>query len=95
MAVDFSFTNIVNIVAQELFNGNTTIGGLVIMLAISFFTMAFLANIKAPIQYSLAPMVVLSIIFGAMGIMDMTASFLIIILCAVIIAIGARRTVGD
>lgn len=94
MAVDFSFINIVNVISQELFGGNTTVGGLVIMMAVSFLMMAVLANMKAPMQYSLAPMVILSIIFAAMGIMDTTVSFIIIIVCAVIIATTARKLVG-
>lgn len=94
MAVDFSFINIVNVISQELFGGNTTVGGLVIMMAVSFLMMAVLANIKAPMQYSLAPMIILSIIFAAMGIMDTTVSFIVIIVCAVIIATTARKLVG-
>lgn len=95
MAVDFSFVNIVNVISSELFGGNTTVGGLVIMLAVSFLMMAVLANMKAPIQYSLAPMIIMSIIFAAMGIMNTTVSFLIVIVCAVLIAATARRTIGD
>ena len=94
MAVDFDFYNIINIFSQELFGGNTTIAGLVIMLAITFIMMAILANIKAPMQYSLAPMMLLSIIFAAMNIMDMTVSFIIIILCAILMATTARSLVS-
>ena len=95
MPVDFSFINIVNVISAELFGGNTTIGGLVIMLGVAFIMMMFLAAVKAPIQYSLAPMILMSIIFAAMGIMNTTVSFLIIIVCAVLIAATARRTIGD
>lgn len=94
MAVDFSFANIVYVISQELFGGNTTVGGLVIMMAVSFIMMAILANLKAPMQYALAPMIILSIIFGAMGIMDTTVSFIVIIVCGVIVATSARRLVG-
>lgn len=95
MPVDFSFINIVNVISAELFGGNTTVGGLVIMLGVAFIMMMFLAAVKAPIQYSLAPMILMSIIFAAMGIMNTTVSFLIIIVCAVLIAATARRTIGD
>lgn len=94
MAVDFSFINIVGVISQELFGGNTTVGGLVIMLCVTFIMIAILANIKAPMQYALAPMIIMSIIFAAMGIMDTTVSFIIIIICAVLIASTARRLVG-
>lgn len=91
MAVDFDFNNIISIVAQELFGGNTTVAGLVIMLAIVFICMAFLSTIKAPIQYSLVPMIIMAVIFATMGIMDPTVSFLIIILSAVLMAATARK----
>lgn len=95
MSVDFSLVNIINVISAEFFGGNTTIGGLAIMLAVTFIMMAALANMKAPIQYSLAPMIIMSIIFAAMGIMNTTVSFLIIIICAVLIAATARRVIGD
>lgn len=94
MAVDFSFLNIVDIIAQTLFSGNTTIAGLVIMLVCAFILMAILANIKAPMEYSMAPMLILAIIFGAMGIMDTTVSFVIIIISAIVVASGARRLIS-
>lgn len=93
MAVDFNFLNIISVIGQEFFGGNTTIAGLVIMLVITFILIAILANIKAPMQYALAPMIIMSIIFAAMNIMDVTVSFIIIILCAVLMAASARRLV--
>lgn len=94
LAVDFSFINIVNVISQELFGGNTTVGGLVIMLAVAFLMMAVLANIKAPVQYSLVPVIILAIIFAALNIMDMTVSFVIIIISAVIVATGVRNMIS-
>lgn len=94
MVVDFNAINVINVISQELFGGNTTIGGLVIMMALSFIMMVILANIKAPMHYCLAPMIILSIVFAAMGIMDTTVSFVIIIICAVLVASSARRIVG-
>ena len=92
MAVDFSAINIIDVIAQELFGGNTTISGLVIMLAVTFVMMAILANIKAPAHYALVPMIILSIVFAAMGVLNYTVSFIIIIFSAVLIALAARRT---
>lgn len=94
LAVDFSFINIVNVISQELFGGNTTVGGLVIMLAVAFLMMAVLANIKAPVQYSLVPVIILAIVFAALNIMDMTVSFVIIIISAVIVATGVRNMIS-
>ena len=95
MAVDFTFNNIVQIIAQEFLGGNTTIAGLCIMLVVSFIMMAILANLRAPVVYSLAPMIILAIAFAGLGIMDTTVSFLVIILCAVVIAAQARRIASE
>ena len=91
MAVDFDFSNIMMVIAQEFFGGNTTVAGLAIMLVVAFIMMAILANIKAPVQYALAPMIILSIIFAAMGVMDTTVSFIVIIISAVLMAAASRR----
>lgn len=94
MAVDFSVANIINVIAQEAFGGNTTVAGLCVMLAVSFVMLAVLANVKAPVTYSLIPMIILSIIFAALGVMDPTVSFLIVIISAVLVATTARRLVS-
>ena len=92
--VAITFNSIINIIAQTFFDGSTTIAGLVIMLAAFFIALVVLANVKAPPVYSLVPMMILSIIFTAYGVMDTTVSFLIIILSAVMTAAMARKTVG-
>ena len=93
MAVDFTFTNIINIIANEFFMGNTTITALALMLAASLIVMMILASIKAPVSFALAPMIILSIIFNAMGMMDTTVSFVIIILSAIMMATQTRKLV--
>lgn len=95
MAVDFTITNIISVIAQTVFDGNTTIAGLAIMLLVAFIMIAILANIKAPVQYSLVPIIILAIIFASMGIMDTTVSFIVIIISAVVVATGARNLVGS
>ena len=94
MAVDFSFLNIITVISQELFGGNTTVGGLVVMMAVTFIMIAFLASVKAPMQYALAPLIIMSIVFAAMGIMNTTVSFIIIIFSAILMAATARRVIG-
>lgn len=92
--VDFSFTNIINIFAETIFGGNTTVAGLVIMCGVMFIGMAILANMKAPVQYGLVPAMIMAIIFASIGIMDPTVSFIIIIVSAVMVAMTARRMVS-
>ena len=92
--VDFTFSNIINVFAETMFGGNTTVAGLIIMCGVMFIGMAILASIKAPVQYGLVPAMMCAIIFAAMGIMDPTVSFLVIIISAVMVAMTARKMVS-
>lgn len=90
MTVDFSVTGIIDILSQSFFGGNSTLTGLAIMLAVFFVMVVILATVKAPVTYSLAPMMILSVFFSYLGIIDTTISFLIIIVSVVLIAMTAR-----
>lgn len=90
MAVDLSLVSIIDIIAQSFFGGSSTLAGLVIMLAVFFVMIVILGNLKAPITYSLVPMMILAIVFTYVGVMDTTVSFMIIIVSVVLIAITTR-----
>lgn len=92
--VDLSIESVIGIIAQNLCGGSTVIAGLLVMMACFFVAAMVMANIGAPITYSLVPMVILDIIFGAIGVLDPTVSFVIVILCAVVMAKQARELVG-
>lgn len=90
----FSFATIVGVIGQGFFDGSSSLAGLAIMAALFFVMVAFLANVRAPVTYALVPMMLLAIMFAALGIVDTTVSFLIIIICAVLVALTARNLVG-
>ena len=90
----FSFNTIVGVIGQGFFDGSTSLAGLAIMAVLFFVMVAFLANVRAPVTYALVPMMLLAIMFAALGIVDTTVSFLIIIICAVLVALSARNLVG-
>lgn len=92
--VDFTLEGIIDVIAQTFCNGSTVIAGLLVMVAIFFVMMVVFAAIKAPIQYALVPMILVDIVFTALGIINTTISFIIIILCAVLVARQVRDIVG-
>lgn len=94
MAVDFTLTGIIDVLAQTFTNGDSQLAGLLVMLAMFLLMLVVFANIKAPITYSLVPMIIVTIIFGAIGILNTTLSFLIIIVCAVFVAAQVRGLVA-
>ncbi len=92
--VDFTLQGIIGIIAQTFCGGSMTLAGLLVMLAFFFVAVVILANVRAPITYALVPMMLLDIVFAAIGIVDSTVSFVIVILCAVLVAKQARDLVG-
>lgn len=94
MAVDFTIQGIIDVVAQTLCGGSTQIAGLLIMMTIFFGMFAIFAVAKAPMQYAIAPMLIVDIVFTALGIVNTTVSFLIIVVCAVMMARQVREIVG-
>ena len=95
MAVDFTIEGIIGTIAQTFCGGSTTMAGILVMLGVLFVMIMILANLKAPVTYALVPMMMLDIIFAMLGIIDSTVSFIIVILCAVLIAKQAQKVIGS
>lgn len=91
--VDFTIEGIIQVIAQTFCNGSTVIAGLLVMVACFFVMMVIFAAIKAPIHYALVPMILIDIVFTALGVINTTISFLIIIVCAVLMAKQVRELV--
>ena len=89
--VEFTFTSIIDILAQSFFDGNIQLAGLCVMLGIFFVLAAVMAAFKAPIHYCIAPMLITAILFSYVGIIDTTIGFLLVIVVAVILALEARK----
>lgn len=94
MAVDLSLTSLIDVLAWSFFDGNASVAGLVVLCVVLFISVAFFAAVKAPVSYALVPAMLVAIVFTAFGILDTTISFIIIILCAVLIASQAKILAG-
>lgn len=92
--VDFTIQGIIDVLAQTLCGGSTVIAGLLVMVAAFFVTTVIFAAMKAPIHYALVPMILIDIVFTALGVINTTLSFIIIIVCAVLMARQVRDIVG-
>ena len=88
--VEFNFASIITILANSIFGGSTTVAGLASMVVIWFVIVAVLVNMKAPISYSLVPMIPVAIIFASFGIISTDVSLIIILICSVMTAITFR-----
>ncbi len=91
MTTEFTVSGVIDVLAQSFFEGNTTLAGIAIMLVLFFIMVVILANVHAPVSYSLVPIMLIAVFFSYIGVMETTISFIIIILSVVMIALAARR----
>ena len=92
--VDFTLMGIIEVLAQTFCGGSTQIAGLLVMMAVFLAMLVIFATAKAPMQYAVAPLIIVDIIFTALGIVNTTVSFIILIICAVMMARQVRDIVG-
>lgn len=94
MALDFSLDGLIDVIAWGFFGGSASLAGLAIMIVVMMGCVALFAAFKAPVSYALVPVMIIAVMFTSIGILDTTISFIIIILCAVLVAAQARDLVG-
>lgn len=87
-----TFTNIIDMIAENFFAGSTTMAGLAVMLAAWAICAVICINMRAPPTYSVVPMIPISIFFAAFGILNETITLLIVIVSAALVATEMRRT---
>lgn len=87
-----TFTNIIDMIAENFFAGSTTLAGLAVMLVAWAICAVICINMRAPPTYSVVPMIPISIFFAAFGILNETITLLIVIVSAALVATEMRRT---
>lgn len=91
--MEFTFNNIIDLVANGLFGGSSTLAGLAIMLALwAVFAVICLA-MKAPPVYTVVPLIPLSIFFTAYGALNEMVMVIIVLVSSVIVAAEFKKVV--
>lgn len=91
--MEFTFNNIIDLVANNIFAGSTTLAGLAVMLALwAVFAVIFLA-MKAPPTYTVVPLIPISIFFTAYGILNETITIIIVLVSSVMVAAEFKKVV--
>jgi hypothetical protein len=91
--MEFTFNNIIDLVANSLFGGSSTLAGLAIMLALwAVFAVICLA-MKAPPVYTVVPLIPLSIFFTAYGALNEMIMVIIVLVSSVIVAAEFKKVV--
>jgi len=90
---DFSIQTMIEVIAQTICGGDVQVAGLLVMVAVFFVCLVILASLRAPITYSVVPLLLISVFFTALNIINVALGFVLIIITAVIVAMEVRRTV--
>ena len=91
--MEFTFQNMIDLIANNIFAGSTTLAGLAIMLAMwAVFAVICLA-MRAPPVYTVVPLIPISIFFTAYGLLNETIMVIIVLVSSVIDAAEFKKVV--
>lgn len=88
-----SLDNFIAVLTQTVFGGSGTLCGIAMLLGAWIIFLVILANIKAPILYSIVPLIPLCIFFNSLGILNTDVMMITVLLCSVVVATELKRTV--
>lgn len=91
--MEFTFQNVIDLLANNLFGGSSTLAGLALMLALWAVFAVICLSMKAPPVYTIVPLIPLSIFFTAYGALNETIMILIVLVSSVVVAAEFKKTV--
>lgn len=92
--MEFTFNNIIDLVANNIFAGSTTLAGLAIMIAIWAICAIICLAMKAPPVYTVVPLIPISIFFTAYGLLNNTIMIIIVLVSSVLVAAEFKKVVN-
>ena len=92
--MEFTFQNLIDLLANNLFGGSSTLAGLALMLAMwAVFAVICLA-MRAPPVYTIVPLIPISIFFTAYGLLNETIMIIIVLVSSVLVAAEFKKVVN-
>lgn len=91
--MEITFNNVIDLVANNVFAGSTTLAGLALMLAIWAVCAVLCLSMKAPPVYTVVPLIPISIFFTAYGILNETIMIIIVLVSSVVVAAEFKKVV--
>ena len=91
--MDPSIDSFIIVLTDTVFGGSGTLCGLSLLLGSWLIFLVVLANIKAPILYSIVPLIPLCVFFNSIGILNTDVMMITVLLCSVVVATELKRTV--
>ena len=91
--MEITFQNIIDLLANNLFAGSTTLAGLALLLALWAVCAIICLSMKAPPVYTVVPLIPISIFFTAYGLLNNTVMVIIVLVSSVLVAAEFKRVV--
>ena len=89
--MEFTFQNIIDLVAVNIFGGSSTLAGLALLLAIWAVCAIICLAMKAPPVYTVVPLIPISIFFTAYGALNETIMIIIVLVASVLVAAEFKK----
>ena len=91
--MDFTFDNLIQIFANDVFAGSTTLAGLALMMGIWAVCAIICLTMRAPPVYTVVPLIPISIFFTAYGLLNNTIMIIIVLISSVLVAAEFKKVV--
>lgn len=91
--MEFTFQNLIDLIANNIFGGSSTLAAIALMLAMwAVFAIICLA-MRAPPVYTIVPLIPISIFFTAYGVLNSTIMIIIVLVSSVLVAAEFKKVV--
>ena len=91
--MELTFNNIIDLLANNMFGGSSTLAGLAVMLAIWAICAVICLAMRAPPVYTIVPLIPISIFFMAYGLINNTIMVIIVLVSSVLVAAEFKKVV--
>lgn len=88
-----TFGNIVELIADNLFDGSLTLASLAIIVALWAICAVICINAKASPAYSVVPLIPISLFFVAYGTLSSTIMIIIVLVASALVAAEFKKVV--
>lgn len=91
--MEFTFNNMIDLIANNVFAGSSTLAGLAILLALWAVCAIICLAMRAPPVYTVVPLIPLSIFFTAYGALNEMIMIIIVLVSSVLVAAEFKKVV--
>ena len=91
--MEFTFQNVIDLIANNIFGGSSTLAGLAIMLVLWAVCAVICLAMRAPPVYTVVPLIPISIFFTAYGALNETVMIIIVLVASVLVAAEFKKVV--